>query len=86
MKHTFITLLLLLGVAILHPSLAQLPVDPDDTTSIPEPEIPNVIQAQSAFPAVIPSSPNVSSLGKFMDIPVSYYTGTPSYRNPRLYC
>ncbi|WP_138483558.1 T9SS type A sorting domain-containing protein [Dyadobacter bucti] len=82
MKHTFITLLLLLGVAILHHSLAQLPEDPDDTTSIPEPEIPNVIQAQSAFPAVIPSSPNVSSLGKFMDIPVSYYTGTPSIAIP----
>lgn len=82
MKHSFIAFLLLLGMTTLRPSIAQLPVDPDDTTNIPEPEIPNVIQAQSAFPAVIPSSPNVSSLGKFMDIPVSYYTGTPSVTIP----
>ncbi|MCK4699571.1 MAG: hypothetical protein KAT38_04540, partial [Bacteroidales bacterium] len=40
---------------------------------------------QEAFPELdkaIPPSPTASSLGKFADVPVSFYTGTPSISVP----
>ncbi|MCE7060693.1 hypothetical protein [Dyadobacter sp. CY343] len=83
MKHTLLSFLFFCLICF-SPIWAQIPKDPNapGDTTISKPEVPNVIQAQSAFSAVIPSSPNVASFGKYMDIPVSYYTGTPSISVP----
>ena len=42
----------------------------------------NPIWGQQYEPNVISPSPNVASLGKYGDIPVSYYTGTPNISIP----
>jgi len=41
-----------------------------------------VTSAQTPQPQVTPPSPNAASLGKFADIPVGYYTGTPQINVP----
>lgn len=38
--------------------------------------------SQGFTPQVIPPSPNAASIGKFGDIPISYYTGTASISSP----
>lgn len=45
----------------------------------------NFVSAQQSNPAevnVIPPSPNVAAFNKFVDLPVSYYTGTPNISVP----
>jgi hypothetical protein len=43
---------------------------------------PSTGQANDVAPRVIPPSPEASNLGKFAEIPVSLYTGTPSINIP----
>ncbi|MDQ6479996.1 T9SS type A sorting domain-containing protein [Dyadobacter sp. LHD-138] len=80
MKHTlFIALLIVFSVKF--QSNAQKPKpDPADTTKNAGPS--TLIAAQSRLMGVIPSSPNVASLGKYIDTPISYYTGTPTISIP----
>lgn len=42
----------------------------------------NILAQTEYMPKVVPPSPNASSLGKFVDIPVSYHTGIPNINIP----
>ncbi len=39
-------------------------------------------QTYNPFPIIIPPSPEASSLGKYADIPISLFTGTPQISIP----
>jgi hypothetical protein len=86
MTSVYRTLLLLVGLACSCPQflMAQQRPAPGDTIRLPQSpdKVDNSQPPSNLMPKLIGPSPEAASLGKFAQVPVSLYTGTPNISIP----